>query len=209
MATGTNTPIPTTPRVTGTFVPTQANDITFGEQKEQDVNVLELLQDYLQTTLQKKTQSYSVVDFENPSKTIMVELKSRRIPSTRYDTALIGTNKIAFAEQMKEMEVWFAYCYTDGVFVIKYDKELFGDFDVNDNYRRGARPDCAPYDQSVVYIPIKHLTKIEYSYEEVEVEDDEEEKEEMQEEEKTPVNFEDVTLPHASGVIPSNIPYDA
>ena len=99
-------------------------------------------------------------DFENPNKTIFVELKSRRIKHNAYDTAIIGLNKIAFSDQLPEAEFWFAFCYSDGLYVIKYDKEVFDTLEVRHDYRRGPRNDVHNNAQSVVFIPITLLTKV-------------------------------------------------
>jgi hypothetical protein len=138
--------------------PTQKNDIAFGTKSEQDN--LEILQTFLDTQLERKG-GYAVFDFENPTKTIFVELKSRRIKSTTFDTALVGFNKVAFASHFKDgTQFWFAFCYTDGIFVIKYDREQFDKYEVRDNYVRGARNDANNKPQKIVLIPIEDLTEL-------------------------------------------------
>jgi hypothetical protein len=136
---------------------TQKADIAFGEASE--MTNLDILQNFLDTTLERKG-GYAVFDYENPSKTIFVELKTRRIRHDTYDTALIGLNKVAFCNTINDVDYWFAYCYTDGIFVIKYDKELFDTFEVRHDYRRGPRDDVVNREQSVVLIPTEHLVKV-------------------------------------------------
>jgi hypothetical protein len=136
---------------------TQKADIAFGEASE--MTNLDVLQTFLDTTLERKG-GYAVFDYENPSKTIFVELKTRRIRHDTYDTALIGFNKVAFCNTINDVDYWFAYCYTDGIFVIKFDKELFDTFEVRHDYRRGARDDCINREQSVVLIPTEHLKRV-------------------------------------------------
>lgn len=138
-------------------LPTQKNDLAFGEANEMTTH--EVLEAYLDTTLERKG-GYAVFDFENPTKTIFVELKSRRIKHDQYDTAIIGLNKIAFCDQVNDVDYWIAFCYTDGVFVIKFDKELFDGFEVRHNYQRGFRNDASNRPQSVVMIPTNLLTKV-------------------------------------------------
>ena len=135
----------------------QKNDIAFGTNSE--LTNHDLLQLYLDTTLERKG-GYAVFDFENPNKTIFVELKSRRIKHDTYDTAIIGLNKIAFVDQVPEAEFWFAFCYSDGLFVVKYDKDVFDNLEVRHDYRRGPRNDATNNAQSVVFIPITLLTKV-------------------------------------------------
>lgn len=153
--------------------PSQKTDIAFGEASEREN--LDILQQFLDTTLERKG-GYAVFDFENPNKTVFVELKSRRIKHDTYDTAIIGLNKIAFCETIKGVQYWLAFCYVDGIYVIKYDSDEFANFEVRHNYARGARNDARNTPQSVVMIPISKLTKLEVV--EVEEEVEEEEKEE-------------------------------
>lgn len=140
----------------------QAEDIAFGKRNEEEtVNILE---DFLETTLQHNG-SYAVLDFMNPTKTVFVELKSRRISSTTYDTALIGLNKIKLMSETEDMQYYIAYKYLDGVFTIKYNKEQFDKYEVRYEYRRGDRSDCKNKADTIVLIPIADLTKLEYEEE--------------------------------------------
>ena len=139
--------------------PTQKDDLALG--KASELSNIEILQLFLNTTLTKNEDDYAVFDFEDPSKTIFCELKTRRIPHDRWDTALIGLNKVAFCNAMPEVEFWFAYCYLDGVFVVKYDKELFDTFTVEEQFVRSSRSDAANNGPSkVCLIPRKYLQKI-------------------------------------------------
>lgn len=135
----------------------QKNDIAFGTASE--ITNHELLQLYLDTTLERKG-GYAVFDYENPNKTVFVELKSRRIKHDTYDTAIIGLNKVAFSDHLTDAEFWFAFCYSDGLYVIKYDKTIFDTLEVRHDYRRGPRNDTHNKPQSVVFIPITLLTKV-------------------------------------------------
>jgi hypothetical protein len=135
----------------------QKNDIAFGTASEMTNH--DLLQLYLDTTLERKG-GYAVFDFENPNKTVFVELKSRRIKHNTYTTAIIGLNKIAFSDHLPEAEFWFAFCYSDGLFIIKYDKAVFDTLEVCHDYIRGPRSDANNRADSVVFIPITLLTKV-------------------------------------------------
>jgi hypothetical protein len=145
-------PSPAAPSQT---IQSMVRDRTFGVRSE--LTNHEVLEGFLNTTLNKKG-TYSVFDFEDPTKTIFVELKTRRIRHDQYPTALIGLNKVAFCEFEREVQYWFVFCYTDGLYAIKYDRELFANFETNDNFRRGDRPDVG--ETSVVYIPVEYLQKI-------------------------------------------------
>jgi hypothetical protein len=162
--------------------PTQKNDIAFGTKSEE--NNLDILQTFLDTQLHRKG-GYAVFDFENPTKTIFVELKSRRIKHDTYDTAIIGFNKVAFANHFDDgTQFWFAFCYTDGVFVVKYDKTQFDKYEVRDDYVRGARNDTTNKPQKIVMIPVADLTELVVEEEEVEEKKVEEEAENKKIEEK-------------------------
>lgn len=136
----------------------QRADIEFGTKSELDN--MEVLQRYLDTTLERKG-GYSVFDFENPDKTIMVELKSRRIAHNTYESAMINLSKIAFCELMTGVTFYIVFCYTDGLYSIKYNKELFDSFEVRKGFKRGFREDATNNPSDVVMIPVKLLTKIE------------------------------------------------
>jgi len=154
----------------------QTADLAFGTQSE--LNNLEILQLFLEKKLERKG-GYSVFDFEDPSKTVFVELKSRRIRHDTFDTAIIGFNKVAFADQMcSDTKLWFAFCYTDGLYVIEYNSEQFAEYEVRENYIRGPRNDTTNKPSKVVMIPIKDLTHIEMVEEWVEEEVKEEKKDE-------------------------------
>ena len=135
---------------------TQKEDLAFGLSSED--KLLQTLDGVFGTRLSKSSY-YSPMDFHNSSKTLYVELKTRRIAHDRYSTALIGLNKTHFCSD-PEKKYYFVYCYTDGMYYIEYNKELFDTFDVDYEYVRGDRSDCINYSSSVVHIPISQLKKI-------------------------------------------------
>ena len=141
---------------------TQKEDIAFGKRNEDEK--LNMLEDFLETTLQHQG-SYAVLDFMNPTKSVFVELKSRRVSSDRYDTALIGLNKIKLMSETSDIEYHIVYKYLDGVFTIKYNKEQFDKYEVRYDYKRGNRSDCKNKADTIVLIPITDLTKLEYEQE--------------------------------------------
>lgn len=147
-------PAPTSPPASS---PSRAADLEFGIKSE--LTNHEILEGFLNTTLNRKG-GYSVFDFEDPTKTIFVELKTRRIRHDQYPTALVGMNKIQFCEYERDVQYWFVFCYTDGIYAIKYDRDLWSSFEISHSFVRGARTDCEQREQSVVFIPVEHLTKI-------------------------------------------------
>ena len=135
--------------------PTKANDLKFGTGNE--IPVLDKLQNFFDTKLERQG-GYAVMDYVNGDKTIYVELKTRRIRHDTYATGMVGLNKVEFCNDTNK-EYYFCFCYTDGLYYIKYDKEVFDKFERNMEYYRGERADCVNKAQSIVYIPIELLTK--------------------------------------------------
>jgi hypothetical protein len=135
---------------------TQTEDLRFGLQSEEtNINTL---QTHLKTELCRRG-GYSTMDFSNKNNTIYVELKSRRIDHNKFDTAIIGANKVDFCKDDAKT-YYFVFCYTDGIYYIKFDRELFSTFKRQDDYWRGFRRDCVNRAQRVVHIPVNLLMKI-------------------------------------------------
>lgn len=99
---------------------------------------------------------FSTIDFVNDF--ILIELKSRRIEHDKYDTCFIGYNKFKHFKKNNDKECYIVYKYTDGLYHIKFDYELFKTFNtqVQNTWRDGI---CEK--SKVVLIPIKHLIKME------------------------------------------------
>lgn len=142
--------------VPGITMATQVADLAFGGISE--ARNMGLLERHLSVPLTRQGH-WDVFDYANEGKTVYVELKTRRIAHDRYPTAIIGRNKVDWCVDPTK-QYWFAYCYTDGIYVIKYNKELFDTFQRDDNYTRGERADCPNNAQRVVYIPTGLLTPI-------------------------------------------------
>jgi len=135
---------------------TRANDLLFGRGSEW--NNKGVLEKHLGITL-SPMGTYDVFDFVNGNNTVYVELKTRRIPHDRYDTAIIGANKVDWCDDPTKT-YWFAYCYTDGIYIIKYDKKVFDTFERKNDFQRGVRSDCPNPLQKIVLIPVSALTPI-------------------------------------------------
>lgn len=99
------------------------------------------------------------MDYTNLGRTIYVELKTRRIKHDQYPTAIIGLNKLKWCQRDPTKEYYFVFCYTDGLYYIKYDDTVFNEFERNLEYYRGERDDCINTAQSIVYIPSDLLQK--------------------------------------------------
>ncbi len=130
-------------------------DFNFGGQTEQQVK--EILEDYFNIPL-KKLGQMSIFDFTDvKSHTNFFELKARRNTHNQYPTTIVGYNKIEFIQQRPENAYYFVFRFLDGLYYIKYSKELFDTFKVGEAGRcdRGS----LEYKQHI-FIPYKHLTLI-------------------------------------------------
>ena len=137
-------------------MPSLSADLRMGDFNE--INCHSVLETYCGDRLVRQG-GYNVMDFANDNKTIYVELKSRRIRHNQYPTAIIGGNKIDFCSDANS-NYYFAFSYSDGVYAIKYDSELFNTFERRNDYWRGDRYGIANRAQDVVFIPIEHLVKV-------------------------------------------------
>ena len=135
---------------------TYANDYVFGRASE-DANRT-VLENHLSTTLYSQAR-HDLFDYVDNNSTVYVELKTRRIPHNQYATAIIGENKVNACTD-PEKQYWFAYRYTDGLYIIKYNKTLFDTFERNEEFVRGRRPDSTNNASRVVMIPTSLLTRV-------------------------------------------------
>jgi len=134
-------------------------DITYGTQSEEVV--LSKLNSFFKKDLQLQG-GFSVMDYCDKAKTTYFELKTRRLMRNQYPTTIIGANKIEFCKN-ENTDYYFVFSFLDGIYYIKYNKELFDTFERDDNYYRGRRTDCANVRQHIVHIPVSRLTKLETS----------------------------------------------
>jgi hypothetical protein len=138
---------------------TFASDFAYGTQSEKTNHTI--LESIFKTPFVRRGGK-AIFDFDNtttsPTRTIYAELKTRRIRHNDYPTALIGANKVYYASLNPNAEHWFIYNYMDGIYGIKYDKDLFATFE-KVAFTRGDRPDTSNMPQDTVFIPYSHLTK--------------------------------------------------
>jgi hypothetical protein len=136
----------------------KALDLQMGEMNE-NKNV-STLSGFFKTHLTKDNNKYATIDWTNPSNTIYVELKSRRINHNLYPTAVIGLNKVKFCNDPNK-KYYFVFGYNDGLYYIQFDKELFKNFSIKP-MKIAYRNDVGRHEISdVVHIPINLLIKIE------------------------------------------------
>ncbi len=127
-----------------------SNDYKFGKTEEERVliKVCRFFDEEIHPTTQ-----FCRWDFE--SDTAIYEMKSRNVSSNTYIDVMIGYNKI----QPICKPQYFLFNFTDGLFYIKYDEQVFMDFELK-LFKREGRTDCNDKPQVVCHIPVKNLTRI-------------------------------------------------
>lgn len=135
-------------------------DIKYGEQKENDL--IDIFKREFNTNF-KKTSKFNEFDYIScpltakrcrGGKKIILELKSRRVKKNTYKTTIIGLNKVNKGlELIKEgFEVYFVFCFTDGLFRYKLTELNSGWIDM------GGRTDRGKDERKLYYhIPISEL----------------------------------------------------
>lgn len=101
----------------------------------------------------KKTCSYHPIDFI--SDTHYLELKSRTVEYNRYPTTLLPLSKINYIKRHPKPAI-FVFIFTDNIYYINYDEELFNTFEIKE-YARAPRTGIIDKPSQYIYIPIKNL----------------------------------------------------
>jgi len=107
--------------------------------------------------LAKDENRFASFDYHNHDKTKFAELKTRRIRHNQYPTTLISADKIAHIEDGKEY--YFIWSYTDGLYYLKYDKEVWKNFECK-MYRRFDRSDRREFPKPHIFVPCELLVKV-------------------------------------------------
>lgn len=126
-----------------------ARDQQFG--LENELSVLEIIkQQFNDPTICKADSEYSIYDFESDSG-LRFELKTRRCSVDTYPDTMIGMNKLIGTDLI------LLFKFNDGLFYVKYEKEVFDTFRVSKagRYDRG-KPEVKDY----IFIPKERLTRI-------------------------------------------------
>jgi hypothetical protein len=127
-------------------------DIKFGLEKENEN--YEIIKNFFNCGELNKTSKYGIIDFYND--THYIELKSRRVNYNDYNTSIIGKNKIDYFKKLKK-ECYIIINYLDGLYYIKYDDNIFNNFDIKNEViiRDNKKENKINY-----HIPINLLNKI-------------------------------------------------
>jgi hypothetical protein len=127
-------------------------DYAFGTCNES--TLLSTIKSHFGNDLECCPNKYSVVDFT--SDTLNIELKSRRIKHNKYDTAMIGKNKIDYLLNDNKRGI-IIYNYLDGLYYVEITKENVNKF----NLGKGGRWDRGREEVSdIYYIPVEMLKLI-------------------------------------------------
>ena len=105
----------------------------------------------------EKTDKYHPLDFKGRG--CWVEVKTRTFEVNKFDTTMLPYSKIEYAKKCAN-SVYFVFVFTDGIYYILYDQEVFSKFSVN-VFKRTNRTDHVDTAQNYIYIPTQLLTKIE------------------------------------------------
>ena len=77
------------------------SDLVFGKLKENEIK--EILEGFFNTKLNTSSK-YNLIDFFNDE--IYIELKSRRNSYSKFDTTIIGSNKIDYAKSLNKKVIF-------------------------------------------------------------------------------------------------------
>ena len=130
----------------------KSQDILFGKQNE------DVIFNHIESkfTGLKRTSKYSLFDFETTN--LKIELKSRKFNHDKYPTTMIGYNKILECERDPNQKYLFIFKFLDKTLYCEYDKDIFLNFDVNQNGRNDrGKAEISTY----LYIPIDYLQILE------------------------------------------------
>lgn len=136
-----------------------AKDMEFGSNNENIVK--EQIEVFLGTTLHKYKDKFATFDYYNNDLKILCEVKSRRNDDTKYETQLIGANKIrkAIIKQKEGYNVFFFWKLTNGLFVWKFNPNVELKSVVLGNYARNDKPADLFLVENTLLKPVKDLVK--------------------------------------------------
>ena len=133
------------------------NDYNFG--KESECEVLEKLREHFHANLETIEYKFSLFDFE--AQDILVELKTRKCTKNKYESTMIGCNKITDAQtkinEIPNLKIYFVFSFTDCLTYWEYTAEKMRQLPI----RKGGRNDRGKKEEGLYfYIDIKDLINI-------------------------------------------------
>ena len=121
-------------------------DRKFGLSNEQPV--IDQLKIFFEENITPSVGRYCPFDAE--SLTCKYEIKTRRNKYNTYPTTIITVKKMNTVGKLR-----FVFSFTDGLYYIEFNKEIFSQFKTQEITRIGSKPN------SHILIPIEYLFKIE------------------------------------------------
>ena len=119
--------------------------------KKSEEEVLPIITKYFNREIKASVGRYTRYDFEDSE--YKYELKTRTNRYSQYPTTLLPLGKLIGDKNI------FLFRFTDGLYFIQYNKELFDTFEVNE-FVRNYRSDYNDQSTKHIFIPITNLTKI-------------------------------------------------
>ena len=121
---------------------------------ENEIKIIDVLESYFSDNIKQVESKNSIYDYTGDK--CIYELKTRNNEYNKYETTLITHNKIINNIGKKQI---FIFSFTDGLYYIEYNEELFNTFETK-MFKRFQRTDYNDKYKKHIFIPIKHLIKI-------------------------------------------------
>ena len=130
------------------------NDYNYGINSE--IEILEKLREHFNADLKIIDNKYSLFDFE--AQDILVELKTRKFCKAKYETTMIGCNKLIKASELyknnNNLNIYFVFRFIDCLTYWKFDEEKMKKLQI----KEGGRSDRGKKENGLYfYIPIIDL----------------------------------------------------
>ena len=126
-------------------------DVNYGLLKEEEIK--ETIKEFFNLDDLIKLSKFHTMDFKSNNK--YFEIKSRRFNHNKYDTTMIGKNKIDYALKNPDETFYFVFVFEDGIYYYKYN--------IKDKLEpnMGGRNDRGKNEYKLYYyIPVNFLIKI-------------------------------------------------
>lgn len=129
-----------------------SKDYTMGTSAEKEI--MPILEEYFGEKILSSSNRYE--KYDGASKTAIYEIKTRSNASNAFPDTLIGANKVL--QNCSKIQR-FIFNFTDGIYYIEYDQEIFDTFE-NSPFVRDKRVDYTDEVRAYYYIPVKKLILI-------------------------------------------------
>ena len=130
------------------------NDYNFGKSKEAEA--LPIIKKYFNDdTIYQTVERFNPYDYIG--KDAVYDIKSRTNTYNKYPTTIIKCYHLD--KKPEDKDLIFLFYFTDGLYYIKYDRELFKTFDISELVRC-KRAGITDYKEYHILVPINKLIKI-------------------------------------------------